>query len=56
MGVILLFAIAALGAAVFLIGEAATLPARQRHGSVRRAANYGKSRRASTGRPARSAR
>ena len=51
MGVILLFAIAALGAAVFLIGEAATLPARERHGSIRRAANYGKSRRASTGRP-----
>jgi tight adherence protein C len=51
MGVILLFAIAALGAAVFLIGEAATLPARQRHGSIRRAATYGRSRRASTGRP-----
>src|SRR6188768_2725324 len=36
MGVILLFAIAALGAAVFLIGEAATLPARERHGSTGR--------------------
>src|SRR6186997_1593123 len=51
MGIILLFAIAALGAAVFLIGEAATLPARERHGSIRRAANYGKSRRPSSGRP-----
>src|ERR1044072_1355155 len=51
MAIILLFAIAALGAAVFLIGEAATLPARERHGSIRRAATYGKSRRPSTGRP-----
>jgi tight adherence protein C len=51
MGIILVFAIAALGAAVFLIGEAATLPARERHGSIRRAATYGKSRRPSTGRP-----
>ena len=51
MGIILLFAIAALGAAVFLIGEAATLPARERHGSIRRAATYGKSRRPSSGRP-----
>jgi tight adherence protein C len=47
---ILLFAIASLGLAVFLIGEAATLPARERHGSIRRAATYGKSRRASSGR------
>jgi tight adherence protein C len=50
MEIILLFAIAALGAAVFLIGEAATQPARQRHGSIRRAANYGKSRRVTSGR------
>ena len=51
MVVVLFIAIASLGAAVFLIGEAATLPARERHGSIRRAANYGKSRRAVTGRP-----
>ena len=49
---VLFFAIAALGAAVYLIGEAATLPARERHGSIRRAATYGKSRRPSSGRPA----
>ena len=48
---VLFFAIAALAAAVYLIGEAATLPARERHGSIRRAANYGKSRRPSSGRP-----
>jgi tight adherence protein C len=48
---VLFFAIAALGAAVYLIGEAATLPARERHGSIRRAATYGKSRRPSSGRP-----
>ena len=48
---VLIFAIASLGLAVFLIGEAATLPARERHGSIRRAATYGKSRRPSTGRP-----
>src|SRR6186997_1093787 len=51
MVVVLFIAIASLGAAVYLIGEAATLPARERHGSVRRAATYGKSRRAATGRP-----
>lgn len=51
MELILVFAIAALGAAVFLIGEAATLPARERHGSIRRAATYGRSRRPSAGRP-----
>ena len=51
MVLILFIAIASLGAAVFLIGEAATLPARERHGSIRRAATYGKSRRAATGRP-----
>jgi tight adherence protein C len=48
---ILLFAIASLGLAVFLIGEAATQPARERHGSIRRAATYGKSRRPASGRP-----
>jgi tight adherence protein C len=42
---VLAFAIASLGLAVFLIGEAATLPARERYGSIRRAANYGRSRR-----------
>jgi tight adherence protein C len=51
MAIILLFAVAALGTAVFLIGEAATLPARERSGSIRRAANYGKSRRPTSGRP-----
>src|SRR5438067_12321800 len=30
-----------LGGAVFLVGEVATLPARQRQGSLRRAATYG---------------
>jgi tight adherence protein C len=48
---VLILAIASLGLAVFLIGEAATLPARERSGSIRRAANYGKSRRSSSGRP-----
>ncbi|HEY7004672.1 MAG TPA: type II secretion system F family protein [Gaiellaceae bacterium] len=50
MVLILLIAIASLGLAVFLIGEAATLPARERHGSIRRAATYGKSRRKASGR------
>jgi tight adherence protein C len=45
--VMLLFlALCSLGLAVYLVGEAATLPARQRRGSIRRAANYGRSRRA----------
>ena len=48
---VLVLAIASLGFAVYLIGDAATAPARERHGSIRRAANYGKSRRRSTGRP-----
>ena len=48
---VLAFAIAFLGLAVFLIGEAATLPARERSGSIRRAANYGKSRRPAGARP-----
>jgi tight adherence protein C len=51
MVLVLVFAIASLGLAVFLIGEAATLPARERHGSIRRAASYGKSRRPTAGRP-----
>jgi tight adherence protein C len=51
MVLILFLAIASLGLAVFLIGEAATLPARERHGSIRRAATYGKSRRPASGRP-----
>jgi tight adherence protein C len=48
---VLAFAIASLGLAVFLIGEAATLPARERYGSIRRAATYGKSRRPTGGAP-----
>jgi tight adherence protein C len=51
MVLILFLAIASLAAAVFLIGEAATLPARERHGSIRRAATYGRSRRPASGRP-----
>jgi tight adherence protein C len=51
MDFILIFAVASLGLAVFLIGDAATAPSRERHGSIRRAATYGKSRRASSGRP-----
>ena len=42
---LLLIAIATLGFAVYLVGEVATLPARQRQGSIRRAANYGRGRR-----------
>ena len=42
---LLLLALASLGFAVYLAGEVATLPARQRQGSIRRAANYGHSRR-----------
>jgi tight adherence protein C len=42
---LLILALASLAVAVFLIGEVATLPARQRHGSIRRAATYGQSRR-----------
>jgi tight adherence protein C len=42
---LLVLAIASLGLAVYLLGEVATLPARQRQGSIRRAANYGHSRR-----------
>jgi tight adherence protein C len=42
---LLILALASLGIAVFLVGEVATLPARQRQGSIRRAANYGRSQR-----------
>jgi tight adherence protein C len=42
---LLVLALASLGLAVFLVGEVATLPARQRQGSIRRAATYGESRR-----------
>jgi tight adherence protein C len=41
----LLLGIASLGLAVFLVSEVATLPSRQREGSIRRAARYGESRR-----------
>jgi tight adherence protein C len=43
--VFLILGIASLGLAVFLVGEVATLPARQRAGSIRRAAHYGSRRR-----------
>ncbi len=42
---LLALALASLAAAVFLLGEEATLPARQRRGSIRRAATYGEKRR-----------
>jgi tight adherence protein C len=42
---LLLLALASLALAVFLIGEIATLPSRQRQGSIRRAATYGSGRR-----------
>jgi tight adherence protein C len=42
---LLVFGLASLGLAAFLIGEVATLPARQREGSLRRAATYGHRRR-----------
>jgi tight adherence protein C len=38
---LLVFGLASLGLAAYLIGEVATLPARQREGSLRRAATYG---------------
>src|SRR5215216_3015617 len=46
---LLVFGLASLGLAAFLIGEVATLPARQREGNLRRAANYGARRRPSSG-------
>ena len=47
---ILVFGLASLGLAAYLIGEVATLPARQREGSLRRAATYGRRRKAASGR------
>jgi tight adherence protein C len=41
---LLILGVASLGFAAFLIGELATAPARERHGSLRRAASYGHSR------------
>jgi tight adherence protein C len=46
---LLLFGLVSLGLAAFLIGEVATLPARQREGNLRRASSYGRRRRASSG-------
>jgi tight adherence protein C len=47
---LLVFGLASLGLAAYLIGEVATLPARQREGSLRRAATYGHRRKAAPGR------
>ena len=47
---LLVFGLASLGLAAFLIGEVATLPARQREGSLRRASTYGHRRRPTSGR------
>jgi tight adherence protein C len=41
---LLVFGLASLGLAAYLIGEVATLPARQREGNLRRASTYGRSR------------
>jgi tight adherence protein C len=49
MIVLLAFGLASLGLAAFLIGEVATLPARQREGSLRRASTYGHRRRPTSG-------
>src|SRR5215210_5548370 len=46
---LLVFGLASLGLAAYLIGDVATLPARQREGNLRRAAHYGRSRRSSAG-------
>jgi tight adherence protein C len=46
---LLVFGLASLGLAAFLIGEVATLPARQREGNLRRASTYGRSRRRAAG-------
>jgi tight adherence protein C len=46
---LLVFGLASLGLAAYLIGEVATLPARQREGSLRRAATYGHRRRPAAG-------
>src|SRR5215470_5650440 len=40
--ILIVLAVLFLAAAAYLIGEAATAPARERHVSVKRAANYGK--------------
>jgi tight adherence protein C len=40
---LLILALASLALAVYLVGEVATLPARQRQGSIKRATNYGRS-------------
>jgi tight adherence protein C len=46
---LLLIGLAILALAVYLVGEVATAPARERHGSIRRAATYGESRRRTSG-------
>src|SRR5919109_1389045 len=46
---LLVFGLASLGLAAYLIGEVATLPARQREGNLRRASQYGQSRRSTSG-------
>jgi tight adherence protein C len=46
---LLVFGLASLGLAAYLIGEVATLPARQREGNLRRAATYGHRRRPASG-------
>jgi tight adherence protein C len=46
---LLVFGLASLGLAAFLIGEVATLPARQREGNLRRASSYGARRRPAGG-------
>src|SRR5436190_20339120 len=49
MFLLLLLGIASFALAAFLLGEVATLPSRQREGSIRRAANYGEARRRPVG-------
>jgi tight adherence protein C len=46
---LLVFGLASLGLAAYLIGDVATLPARQREGNLRRASQYGRSRRSAAG-------
>jgi tight adherence protein C len=45
MTLVFILGTAFLGLAAYLVSEVATLPARERHGSIRRAATYGKNRR-----------
>jgi tight adherence protein C len=45
MPILLILGLALLAVAVYLVGEVATAPARERHGSIRRAAHSGESRR-----------